>query len=283
MLKISHNKLKNTAILFELLVRAVTADTLSNKNSPAVDIIKKHFIKTELSKEYKLYEILFKKTQLTEGKAEIIINTVLESSKKLNKPLLNKQKYNLIKDIKENYDLGEFFKTKIPNYKHYAAFYNLMEIINNNVDNPQEVINNKTTILEYLTNFRKPVIHNQIVDEYEKYDKDIRILSYKIASDKFNEKYADLNNHQKAILKEYINSVDNVSKLRDFYNKKVNEIKTAIIDINTLTTNKITQIKIKESIELLKPIHKSNKIKDEDMVNLMQYCELLEELQKINK
>ena len=89
---IKHSKFKNTGILFELLVRQITTDTLSNKNSEALGILKKYFSKTELGREYKLYESLIKRTNLTEGKANLVIDTVLESAKQLNRSALKRQK-----------------------------------------------------------------------------------------------------------------------------------------------------------------------------------------------
>jgi len=282
-MKISHNKYKNSGILFELLVRQITTDTLAGTNSPAIDILKKFFVKTELSKEYKLYETLLKKTNITEGKADIIINTVLESAKKLNKTVLKREKYNLIKEIKNHYNLDEFFKTKLPNYKIQAAFYNLVEITTQDINNPNATISNKLTILEHLVN-KNPdnTLLNNLNEEFSKFDKDTRILSYRIILEKFNSKYTSLNNNQKSILKEYINLADNNLKLRDFYNNQIVEVKKDLIVLNKKNKDKISQIKINEIINLIKEIDKTNQIKPENMVNLLQYHELLDELKKIN-
>ena len=125
---IKHSKYKNTGILFELLVRQITADTLSGSESPSINILKKYFTKTELGKEYKIYESFFKHTNTSEAKADMVISTLIESSKQLNRSVLKRQKYNLIKEIKENYDLEEFFKIKLPNYRAQAALYSLIEI-----------------------------------------------------------------------------------------------------------------------------------------------------------
>ena len=92
-MNIKHSKYKNTGILFELLVRQITSDTLSGKDSKATNILKKYFVKTELGREYKLYETLTKHKNLSEGKAEIIINTVIDTSKNLNRGALKRQKY----------------------------------------------------------------------------------------------------------------------------------------------------------------------------------------------
>ena len=52
-MKIKHSKFKNTGILFELLVRQITADTLKGGDSPAIDLLKTYFVKSELGREYK--------------------------------------------------------------------------------------------------------------------------------------------------------------------------------------------------------------------------------------
>ena len=152
-MNIKHSKYKNTGILFELLVRQVTADTLNGGESPALPLIQKYFVKSELSKEYRLYETLSKSTSLTEGKANMVLQTLLESSKKLNRSALKREKYNLINEIKTHYNIGDFFKTKLPHYKTFAAFYTLTEIENTEalVDTNQ-IVSNKVTLLEHLSN-----------------------------------------------------------------------------------------------------------------------------------
>ncbi len=283
-MKVKHSKYKNSGILFELLVRQITADTLEGKDSPVKDLLKKYFVKTELGKEYKLYESLLKKTSLTESRANLVIDTLLESSKTLNRKLLKKQKYNLINEIQKYYDLNEFFNHKLPNYKIQAAFYTLIEICNLYPSiNPESIISNKITILEHLT--AAPIMENKIrenvLDEIKE-DKDTRILAYRIILEKFNEKYGDLNFHQKSILKELINSIDNTPKLREFYISKSQEIKNELIQLNKSTSNPVTQIKINEIVSLIKPVTKTTKITDDDLVNLLQYCELLSELELAN-
>jgi hypothetical protein len=282
---IKHSKYKNSGILFELLVRQITADTLSGKDSKAASILKKFFVKSELGKEYRLYESLSKYKNLTEGRAETIINSLIESSKGLNRNSLKKLKYNLIKEISNVYDLNEFFKTKIPNYKAYASLYTLLEIYNSEMlSNPTQIIDNKIVILEFLTskNVSKQNVENNLMSEFETYDKDLRILTYKVMLEKFNGKYNSLNGEQKQILKEFINSVDSEPKLKNFYNNKIVEIKNNLLSLNKTIKNKPTQIKIQEVTNILKPLNKNHKIKNDDLVNLLQYCELVEEIKKLN-
>jgi hypothetical protein len=282
---IKHSKYKNTGILFELLVRQITADTLSGKNSEATNILKKHFSKTELGREYKLYDSLLKRTNLSEGKAELIINTVLESAKQLNRTSLKKQKYNLINEIKKHYNLEEFFKIKLPNYKSQAAIYTLIESYSDSKNaSHEQTITNKLVLLEHLsaaTKAAKPT--DAFMNEFAKEDKDTRILAYKILLERFNDKYADFNANKKSILKEYINNVDNTSKLKEFYNSKINEIKSELVTLNKTTKNKVTKIKINEvTTTLLVELGKNDKVTNDQIVNLLQYCDLLEELHLTN-
>ena len=283
---IKHSKYKNTGILFELLVRQITADTLSGTESKAANILKKYFTKTELGREYKLYESLFRYVNVSESKADMVITTLIESSKQLNRSALKRQKYNLIKEIKANYNVEEFFKTKLPNYKAQAALYTLLEVYNSeNLSNPNQIIENKTALLEHLTQstIDKNEVQNSILEEFKNQDKDIRILTYKVLLEKFNDKYDNLNKNQKMVLKEFINSVDSTPKLKDFYNTKINEIKTYLNKLNASVTDKAIQIKINEVINILPSLGKNDKASDDNLVNLLQYYQLVGELETIAK
>ena len=284
-MNIKHSKYKNTGILFELLVRQITADTLSGKESKATPILKKFFVKTELGREYKLYETILSKKHLSEGKAEIVINTIIESSKSLNRGSLKRQKYNLIKEISKHYNVDEFFKTKLPNYKAQAALYTLLEIYNSdNLSNPDQIIANKISLLETLTNKQvdEKQVKDQLLEEFKSYDQDLRILTYRVLLEKFNGKYANLNENQKMVLKEFINSIDSTPKLRSFYNTKINEIKSSLLSLNNKVTDKAVKIKINEVSNFLVELGKTANVGNDDLVNLLQYYELLEELTNIH-
>jgi hypothetical protein len=284
-MQIKHSKYKNTGILFELLVRQITTDTLDDKDSPAKDILKKYFIKTELGREYKLFETLLKKTSLTEGRANIVVNTLIDSSKTLNRGSIKRQKYNLINEIQKHYNINEFFNHKLPNYKIYAAFYTLLEIANTSeLINPEQTINNKVTILEHLTaaKITETKVRDEVMIEFENSDKDVRLLAYRMVLENFNEKYDTLHPKQKLILKEYITSIDNTPRLREFYNNKIIEIKKELIDLNKTTKSKATQIKINEILTVISPSTKNTKITDSDLVDLLQYYDLINELETVN-
>lgn len=284
MTKLKHSKYKNSGLIFELLIRQVTADTISGKQSPALDIIKKYFLKSELSKEYKLYESLLKNLPLTESKANIVINTILETSKKLNRGTLRREKYNLIKEIRDNYNLDDFFKIKLPNYKAYAALYSLMEVYNNdNLVNPEAIITNKVTLLEVLTTSKinKKEVKDEVIEEFKKYDKDLRILTYRILLEKFNDKYDGLNENQKLVLKQFITEVDSTPKLKEFYNSKIKDIKSELAKLIESVDDKVMKIKLTEVNNIITELPKTTTIKNEDIVNLLQYYQLIEEIKSV--
>ena len=284
-MNIKHSKYKNTGILFELLVRQVTADTLNGGQSPALNIIKKFFVKSELGKELKLYETLTKSKKLNETRSNLLIQTLLESANKLNRKTLKREKYNLINEIKKHYNLDEFFKTKLPNYKTQAAFYTLVEAQNSSdLISPDQIISNKYTILEHLTlgPVNQEKVKDEVLQEFQTYDQDIRMLTYKILLEKFNGKYSDLYESQKEVLKEFITSVDSTPKLRTFYNNRIQQLKEELAAVSKNITDKAVQIKLNEVLPLIVEIEKNQPIKNENIVDLLQYCELVEELKAAN-
>jgi hypothetical protein len=282
-MKIKHSKYKNTGILFELLVRQITADTLKGDDSPAIDLLKKYFVKTGLGREYKLYESILKSKVISEGKANSLISTVLDNSKKFNRTSLKRQKYSLINEIKKHYNLESFFGSKVKNYKEIASVYTLIESYNNKkVTDLQQITNNKVTLLEFLTKqpVQKPV--DPIIEEFTGYDKDLRQLTYRVLLEKFNDKYDNLSVEQKEILKEFIYSVDSTPSLRDFYNDKVSILQEILDSESTNIKDKATKIKITEVAKLLTKLGKNDKVDSDNLVDLLQYYELVKEIQVAN-
>ena len=278
---IKHSKFKNTGILFELLVRKITADTLAGAESPSVNILKKYFVNTELGKEYKLYETLFKTKNLSELKANTILNTILEASKKLNRKSLKREKYNLVKELREHYNVEDLFKTDISNYKSLAALYTLFEVYNTTyVINPNQIIDNKLVLLEQLSlkEIDKNNIKNNLLEEFKSEDKDIRLLTYRVILEKFNNKYSHLSDTQKSILREFIEHIDSTSKLKEFYNLKIQEIKKTILDEIKSVKDDATKIKLIEVNKFIVEIGKNKKINNDNLVDLLQFCNLIEEL-----
>ena len=283
-MKIKNSKYKNTGILFELLVRQITADTLKGVDSPAIDLLKKYFVKSELGREYRLYESIQKSAVLSENRATMLINTVLDNSKKFNRSFLRKQKYNLINEIQKYYDLNQFFGAKIKNYKELASLYNLIEGYNSSsIGDTNQLMDNKITLLEHLTKKEVNLSKNdEVLVEFATYDEGTRSLTYRILLEKFNTKYDSLSLEQKQVLKEFINTIDSTPGLRDFYNVKINELKSILNTEAKNIKDKATQIKITEISKLLTELNKTDKINDDNLVDLLQYYELVKEIKIAN-
>ena len=281
---IKHSKYKNTGILFELLVRQSTSDLMSNKDPKAVKIFKKFFTNTELAKEYNLYNSILNAPKLSEAKAEVLVSTIVEQAKKLDRAKLDKDKYNLIKEIKKHYDLDGFFKAKIDTYKIYASIYTLIENqLSKQLNNTKQIIENKLTLLEHVTkeSLTERKVASKVVEEFLKEDKEIRILAYKILIEKFNEKYAVLSTEQKEVLREYINNVSDTKNLRAYLNTKLLEVKTELTVLKESTQDKVLKIKLNEVLTFVKPLGPNDAIKDEVLIGLMQYYQLISELKAI--
>jgi hypothetical protein len=277
-MSIKHSKFKNTGLLFELLVRQITSDTLEGKNSTAISILKKYFVNTELGKEYRLYEQVTAYKNLTEAKADMIINTLVEASTKLKRSEIRKQKYNLVREIKDGYNVEKFFKAKVTNYKVFAALNNLIENQSSEKVAPETVINNKLTILEHLTKIPVTIQADELMEEYKGYSKDLRILTYKMLLDKFNEKYDHLTGKQKEVLREVITSVDNTDKLKEYYNSRITEVQNLLEGKITKIKDEVLKIKITEVLKYVKPLEKTEKVTNDCIINLLQYYELVNEL-----
>ena len=282
---IKHSKYRNTGILFELLVRQTTSDLLNNQDSKAVKILKKHFTNTELGKEYSLYSTFVTSPKLSEAKAEILISTILEQYKKLSHETLSKAKYNLIKEIKKTYNLEDFFKAKIENYKPYASVYTIFESQTSPNSDTKQIVLNKINLLEHITqeDIKDMQAPQSMVEELMHEDKEIRILTYKLLVEKFNKKYQGLSERQKGILKEYVASISDSANLRKFLNEKLKEIKQELIEQTEKLQDKVTKIKTREVIKFIKPLKEGIAIKDETITGLLQYYELIDELKRVSK
>ena len=282
MAQIKHNKYRNTGILFELLVRKITADTMSNQDSKAVTLIKKHFVNTELAKENKIYQMVSKSHNLSSVKAETTLSTILEINKSLDQTKLTKEKYNLIKEIKSVFDIEDFFKAKISNYKLLSSTYTLLEANASPLKNFETIINSKLNIIEHISLQDLTLNETSQSDEYTQMDKGTRALVYKIMLEKFNTKFDNLSHDQKEVLKEYINNISNTTRLKTFIDSKFTILKESLIKSLLKIEDATTKIKVKEVINLINPILESKILKDDNIVALLQYQELHSELKKIH-
>lgn len=278
MSKLKHSKFKNTGILFELLVKQIASDTLANKDSLALEVIKKHFKRgTELNKELKLYQALTKENFDSQYKAQEFVNIILEERNKLNEGILRRQKYNLIKSIKEAFVMEDFFKYRVNNYREFASVYKLFE--NTQSASPKEYVTCKNTILETITKQNVEIVTENEDTAYTNQPKEVRMLAYKFLVESFNSKYTTLSEDQKQILRKYINNVDNSAKLRSFVITEAKKVKKQLTEV--VVSDKVAKIKLSETINLIDNITNSKVINENQILSLLRYHELLQELRRV--
>ena len=269
MKRIKHSKVKNTGLIFELLVRQVASDTMNNKNSKALSILKKHYnSKSELTKELKLYRTLSEEKFTNETKAEKFVEAVLKARKNINESQLRRDKYNLIKDLKSNYIVEDFFKSRVKNYKLHASTYKLFEYAE--ADDPKEYITSKFALVEHVQSLSKK---SESAPRLTSDNKDVRILASKIVVDKFNERYSGLSSSQKKMLREYINNVTNSVKLRKYILTEIRNLRTSIKSLRSTIPSKVIRIKLNEVNNLLITLGKKHLIEDKDVLTMLRYYE----------
>ena len=278
-----HNKIKNTGILFELLTRQITVDVINNtKKAKAIDILKEFFNeKTQLGKEYQLYKVLIEKKYKDSNQAKMLVEAVIKNRRKLSSRKLKNEKFNLIKIIKENYDVNAFFNARINDYKILASIYNIFE--NTHIE-PVEQTDSQITLIEHICKHtNKKQNKKDLVEGYDKESDDVRLLAYQLLVDKFNKKYSKLNESQKTLLREYINNISNTNSLREFIDTEVLKVKAQLKKHIKKIDDKITKIKLAEAIKHTDTAIGGKFVKDSHVVSLMRYYELIKELGNVHK
>lgn len=284
-MKIKHSKYKNTGLIYELLVKQVTSDLISRQESPAISILRKYFSgDSALVQEHKLYKTLCENTNLSTRKADAILIETRRVARKINLQELKDIKYRLISEIRQSYDLDQFFGTTVSNYRTLAAIYCILEADRSTeVVEPESIVANKVTLLEAMTG--KMVAETEdltktVLREFATYDRDLRLATFKILLEKFNEEFKDLLPEQKNLLKQII-SVGSTRGLRGYLNEEMSKLKSSLTVLASKVPQGIEKIKLQESIKMLEPLTDSEKVTDNHLVKLLQFYDLQDELQKM--
>ena len=282
--KAKHSKFKNAGILFELLTRQITADILAGRDeSFTKNLMFKYFHESkELGKEVQLYNFILQQKSKDISSAERLLGVVLQTRSKLDERELNKQKYSIIKEIKEKYNIDDFLKNKIPNYKLYASIYKLFEDQDKSEVKFEvtELIESREYIVENLTKEKKS--DQESMDVYGSQTADVRLLAYKFLIENFNSKYNDLLPDQKKLLKEYITNVSNSSKFTKYVNEEYKRISVVLKEQVKNVTSEVVKIKINEVISQFSTKSCAGIIKENQLTSLLNAYELVEEIKKID-
>lgn len=283
MKKIKHSKYKNTGILFEMLVRKLTSETLTSDKTIALDIIKKYFGKnTELAKELQLYNSVLKEQHKSEARALDYIAEAQKAYRKLNQSTLRRQKYNLVKEIQENFSFDSLANARIPNYKVLASTYLLFEYADQ--ASVKQLAQCKDVILEHtLKDSVKQNETDELYEEFRKQTKDTRLLTYKLLVDKFNNKYTNLSEAQKNLLKQYITHVNDTDSLKSYIKAEIPKIKRQLKEHVAKTADDVARIKIENLAEMLCNVENMKVIKESHVLSLLRYFDLVDELNRVHQ
>lgn len=206
----NHNKKRNVGIIYELLVRAVSAYLIEDKKDKAqaaLDILSKHYNQnTELYKEFRLFNALAKSTVKDSAVAAAIINESKSAVKRFNHEKLIKEKSSLIRDINHRLVDIDFYHRKVPSYRIFATIQSTInEWSQGDRSNLTEAVILESRLIEWLTSDKSDEI---AIDENKNHDVDGLVV--KIMNEKFNEKYDDkLTLEQKTLIRDYVFSIQN--------------------------------------------------------------------------
>lgn len=279
-MNIQHNKKRNVGIIYELLLRSISASLVEGnkkKAQDALDIISKYYDKsTELYKEYRLFNALVKSTVSDTPVAAAVLSEAKSAARRFDLRKLDHEKSLLIRDINHNLQDQNFYHRRIPDYRYYATIQNLMN---------EWSIGDRSDLVKTVT-LEGQVVHWLLKEkvelefENEKPNMEVDGLVVKIMSEKFNQKYGNkLNESQTQLIRDYIFSVEN-NQEKDFLDQLVDLRERALDKLGTLklkTENTILQERIPLVEASLRSITLEN-LDDETISKFMTVSQLVTEL-----
>ena len=216
--KMNHNKRRNTAFLYEALVRELTKSVVAKdeeRKAAVISVIKEFFNNNSvLKQDLNLYKEIVETRGTTKDAAEKIIGYVRRERERLNVEKLFEEQTKLINKIHNNLS-EDVFSNFIPNYKALASVYQMFSP-NTKIKNKVLMVN---VVVQYMSS--KP----QQVNEEKKIDN----ATMRIFSSKFNNHYDSLLEEQRVLLSKYITSFkDNGLELKMYLNDELGRIKESI-------------------------------------------------------
>lgn len=272
--KIKYNKKRNTAFIYEALVREVTACILKEnheRKNTIVNLLKKYFHNNSiLSQDLQCYQSLYHNQNLEKRTSDKIIKEAKLQNKLLDTPLLFKTQTALIHDI--NKQVGsEIYSTYVPNYKDLATI--------------AQIFSAKTSPKNRV------ILENEISDSMcahiqEPPEETVDKVLYETFVSKFNTKYeTGLLESQQALLSRYISSfADNALELKIYLNEELGRLKKALKAASKLPEFKddsVMENKRTELLQILDQYSKTN-IDETVLLTVMKTQALVEEIQNGN-
>jgi hypothetical protein len=215
-MKIKHNKKRNTAFVYEALIREATVSIIKQddlRKDKVFSIIKKHFNQDSLLyKDLECYRSLYEDTAPNQDIASKILLEVKAQKRLIDPDGLFKQQTALIHDVNKELT-QETFNNFVPNYRCLATIQQILSVKaspKTRVMLEGEIVKNMVVLKENKDTM--PTVDN---------------LTYRQFVGKFNEKYDDkLLKEQKDLLTYYVTSFsDNSLQLKIFLNEEIGRLK----------------------------------------------------------
>ena len=165
----SHNKKRNVGIIFELLLRCVSARLIEGNEKGAQDalnIVAKYFdTDSELYKEFRLFNALAKSTVSNSAIAAAVLSEAKQAARRCDKKQLDKEKSFLIKEINHNLKDKTFYHRRVPDYTAYATIQTLLNSWRDeDKANLTKTVNYEAKIVEWLLSEKQENILEEQAD-----------------------------------------------------------------------------------------------------------------------
>ncbi len=272
-MRLKHNKKRNTAFVYEALIRELTKSVVKNnkhKQNKIVSIMKEHFANgTELSKELDVYKSIYETKSIEKGTAEKIVTEAKQKYSGLNKGTIFKEQSALINKINKTLSKN-IFNNFVPNYKNIATVYSIFQDalpIKDRVLLEENIVEQMSSSIEARTDEQQPM--DSII--------------YSTFVNKFNEEYSNkLSENQKELLTKYISSFsDNGIEMKYYLNEEIGSLKQKLkLCKNTPEISEDSSLKGKiDKVYSILESYKEKEI-DTDLIELvLKTQELVEEIQ----
>lgn len=273
-MRLKHNKKRNTAFVYEALVRELTRSIVKNnknKQNKIVSIMKEHFAQgTELNKELDLYKSVYETRAIEKRLAEKIVVEAKEKYSDLNKRTIFQEQSALINKINKTLSKN-LFNNFVPNYKSIASVYSIF----------QEALPVKDRVL-----LEESIIQqmSQSCETQQEVQQPVDNIVYSTFVTKFNEEYSGiLNENQKNLLGKYISSFsDNGVELKYYLNEEIGKLKEGLEECKK-DEDVCNDINLKDKIDKVYSILEGYKEKeiDADLIEVvLKTQELVEEIKQ---
>ena len=226
----SHNKKRNTALLYEFLVRTISAALVEGnkkKSSTALRILRRYYKPgTQLYKEFRLFNALVKTTVSSDAVSSSILSEAKAAAATADLAALDREKSLLIRSINHMIKDENFYDQPVNEYRMYATIQTLLNEWRKpaGTGDIAAMAKYEDMLRAWLVSEKKAADHTVSDDT----PGESRLLM-KVMMKKLNEKYStSLNSDQREIIRSYAFSAANDDQTT--IKRKLSEVRNGLIE-----------------------------------------------------